>query len=145
MRMIYIGLMALILQSGRSRNESRELATVEISRTLDARPPDFIRLKRLLQIGAILGVILGFGIFVIGVILRLIIGSMGPLNAAFALGAFPWAVGAVQWLRWLMVPIQERAWRGREAPLPWILRPTWLDLIVGLATSILFTSAMVKG
>lgn len=131
MRLIYALYYAWLFRRDCPRAEARDLAAQEVSRTLDASPPDFVRLKRLLTIGTNLGVIAGFAVFVTGLVARLISGSMVPLNIALVLGALPWSMGALQGIRLLFVPIQTRVWRGRGNPLPFMFRPSWIDVLVG--------------
>ncbi|WP_165446787.1 hypothetical protein [Cellulomonas biazotea] len=143
--MIYTEILALLTRTDRSRAESRRLAEIEIARTLDESPPDFPRLRRLLLIGTTLGSTTGFVVFLIGLGASIASGSDVFIDVGACAGALLWAVGATQWLRWLAVPVQERAWRGRDAPLPWFLRPSWFDLFVALCAATLVVGAVLGG
>lgn len=78
---------------------------------------------------------LGFAIFLIGLVVWIVAGSLAPLNIGLALGAFPWSVGAIQLARRLMLPLQARTWAHREQPLPWIFRPSWMDIVAAAAAA----------
>lgn len=133
--MIYTLYYTMLARGGRSRAEAHDLAQQEIARTLESGPPDFVRLKRLLTIGSTLGAIVGFAVFVIGLAAWLAFGSLVPLSIAFSIGTVPWALGAIQFLRWLILPVQARSWGEREEPMPWMFRPSWLDIVVGVAVA----------
>lgn len=143
MRLIYTVYYTMLAGGGRSAGEAHELARQEIARSLDSSPPDFIRLKRLLTIGATLGAILGFAIFVIGLVVWVAGGSLAPLNIGLALGAFPWSVGAIQLVRRLVLPLQARTWAHREQPLPWVFRPSWIDVVVAAAATCAIAIAVI--
>jgi len=97
----------------------------------------------LLTIGATLGAIPGFAILAIGLVVWIAAGSLAPLNIGLALGAFPWSVGAIQLVRRLMLPLQARTWANRERPLPWIFRPSWMDIVAAAAATCAIAIAMI--
>lgn len=142
--MIYTLYYTMLTRGGRSRAEAHDLAEQEIARTLDSSPPDLVRLKRLLTIGSTLGAILGFAVFVIGLVAWLVSGSLLPLSIAFSIGTVPWALGAIQFVRWLILRVRARTWGDREEPMPWMFRPSWLDIVVGVAVAGAITLAVVR-
>lgn len=143
MRLIYTEYVALLTRAGRSRSESRRLAEQEIARTLEASPPDFVRLRRLLLIGTTLGSIAGFVLFLIGLVASIASGSDVFIDVAFSAASLVVCVGITQWLRFLLLPMQKKAWKDRDAPLPWLLQPSWLDLVIALFAAILITVGVV--